>query len=123
MEHADYLSRLNTLTQQTKTIRPSRKDATYIMVIVYNEEGKIYMSLRTHRAKVMPNQLQVPGGKVEKGETSVEAAERELAEETGITNVILKYWGTDERYNTDIYLYQKGPSEEMYHMEPTKNGS
>lgn len=60
------------------------------VIIVYNkEENKILMCKR--EKKPYKGKLNLVGGKVEKNEKELDAAYRELQEETGITN-------------TDIYL-------------------
>src|SRR5947208_3578839 len=53
---------------------------TYVMNIIYSEKG-VWLSQRTDPHKVMYQQWQCPGGKVEKGESSIQATLRETLEE------------------------------------------
>ncbi len=61
----------------------------YNIVIVYNkEESKILMCKRMKEP--YKGMFNLVGGKVEKGETKLQSAYRELQEETGITNKDIK---------------------------------
>jgi 8-oxo-dGTP diphosphatase len=54
------------------------------VVLLVDRQGRILMQHRDARAKTSPNQWGFPGGKIEPGESAVEAAHRELLEETGL---------------------------------------
>ena len=64
------------------------KKPTYVLNILYINNGRlnrgIYLSKRLQKNKEMYDLWQSPGGKVEKGETSAQAAIRETLEETGL---------------------------------------
>ena len=79
-------------------------DPTYVLIILHDEEG-VYMSQRKHPNKPMYLKYQVPCGKVEKGETSLEAAQRETQEETNLRIPIkaFNYIGNDPAFNCDMY--------------------
>lgn len=63
--------------------------------VVIGPAGKI--ALVTKRNK----KWSLPKGKIEKGETSLEAAQREIYEETGLTNIkYIREIGTYERFPT-----------------------
>jgi 8-oxo-dGTP pyrophosphatase MutT (NUDIX family) len=81
------------------------KRPTYILNIIYNNKG-IYLSERTCSNKEMYKMLQALGGKVEKGESSIQAAIRETKEETGIElqEKHLTYLLNDPNYNCDVYI-------------------
>lgn len=53
--------------------------------IIYNEEGKILLLLRTPRTDIEPDKWGLPGGHVDKGENPEEAVIREVIEETNLT--------------------------------------
>jgi 8-oxo-dGTP diphosphatase len=55
------------------------------VVFLVDPHGRILMQHRTADAKVSPNQWAMPGGRVEPGEEPIEAARREVYEETGLT--------------------------------------
>lgn len=55
------------------------------VVFVVDPEGQVLMQHRSPEAAVSPNQWTMPGGKIEDGEEPVEAARREVLEETGLT--------------------------------------
>jgi len=55
------------------------------VVFVVDPRGRILMQHRTADAKVSANQWAMPGGRVEAGEAPVDAARREVLEETGLT--------------------------------------
>jgi 8-oxo-dGTP pyrophosphatase MutT (NUDIX family) len=63
--------------------------ATYILV--FNDEGDLFVQKRTTSKDIYPGYYDVAtGGVVSAGESYEDAAERELAEELGITGVRLK---------------------------------
>lgn len=55
------------------------------VVFVVDPSGRLLMQHRSPQANVSPNQWTMPGGKIEEGEAPVEAASREVFEETGLT--------------------------------------
>ena len=101
MDHVDYLFRIN----QTITEYPqNRKDAKYILNILYNNKG-VY---RSERYKDPIEELiQVPCEKVDSEETSYQAVYRETREETGLHTVSV-YLITDKDFNCDVYTMDIG---------------
>jgi 8-oxo-dGTP diphosphatase len=63
----------------------ARVERTVAVVFLVDPAGRVLMQHRSRDAKVSPNQWGMPGGRVEPGEQPVEAARRELYEETGLT--------------------------------------
>ena len=59
-------------------------DLQVAVVMLVDRQGRILMQHRDANARVSPDQWGLPGGRVEEGETPVEAARREVHEETGI---------------------------------------
>ncbi len=54
------------------------------LFIKHKSENKVLVVKRAHADKTFADMYALPGGKIEKGETIREAAERELLEETGV---------------------------------------
>ncbi|SBW02807.1 NUDIX domain protein (fragment) [uncultured delta proteobacterium] len=60
---------------------------------VLRREGT-FLAVRRPEGKVMAGYWEFPGGKIEAGETPLEALRRELEEELGITDVAAGFWQT-----------------------------
>lgn len=60
-----------------------------VSIFISDPDGGVLLQLRDDKAPVCPNMWGTVGGGVEPGETPDEAAARELAEETGLTDVAL----------------------------------
>ncbi len=90
------------------------------MVIIHDRDG-IQISLRY--GKVMNNMWQSPEGKTN-GKSSMEAALRELEEETGLVTELedFKFLINDLNYNCKVYTLKVHPNTELDLIEPDKNG-
>ena len=53
-----------------------------------------FLAVRRPEGKIMAGYWEFPGGKIEAGETPLEALRRELEEELGITDVAAGFWQT-----------------------------
>jgi len=77
-------------------------------VLPVDTEGNVYL-VRQYRSAFDSEMLEIPAGKLEKGEDPFFAAVRELEEETGFkTNSIIKlgkYWPTVGYCSETVYLY------------------
>ncbi len=75
-------SQSNDLTCRTGTARAG--------IIIINDQQQILLIKRVKTTKDVSVFYCVPGGHVEPGETPAQTALRELEEETGITNIVLR---------------------------------
>ena len=75
-----------------------------VCVVALDDENNIYM-VRQFRYAVGRAVLEIPAGKLEKGEDPLEAAKRELSEETGFTAE--KWLSLGEMYPTPGYCSEK----------------
>ena len=79
-QHIHWKEPLETVQQiEEESPKQLLKRPTYVLNILYNHEG-IYLSKRLQKDKPMYNLWQVAGGKVEKGESSLQAVLRETKE-------------------------------------------
>ncbi len=67
------------------------------VVFLVDPRGRVLMQHRDASAKTSPNQWGMPGGRIEEGEEPVEAARREVLEETGLTVTELEHFFTGTR--------------------------
>ena len=93
------------------------------MNILFNNQ-EIYLSKKCQKNKEMYNLWQVSGGKVELGESSVQATIRETKEETGlqVEKEELTYLFNDPKFNCDIYATKLTHNLRLKHTEPEKQG-
>lgn len=92
-------------------------------VLLINESDQILIGQRQNGFR--PGTFGVPGGRVELDEPLVEAAKRELAEETGITANTLQYIGVVREWQGTVnfihFIYQcTDYTGEPQNMEPHK---
>ena len=72
----------------TERIRVIHPDASAI--VPFTEDGKIIL-VNQFRYSIQEETLEIPAGKIDKGETAEECAYREMAEETGYTASKLEF--------------------------------
>lgn len=92
------------LQEQTNKVEVKR----FADVIVKNKKGEVLLLLRNRNAKFEPATWCLPGGHIDLGETEIDAAVRELREETGIelsTNDLIPIYNL-EIENGTIYYYE-----------------
>ncbi|GBB94551.1 hypothetical protein RclHR1_02380010 [Rhizophagus clarus] len=109
--------------KENESVKQILKRPTYVMNILYQDNG-IYLSKRCQKNKEMYNLWQVPGGKVELEESSIQAVLRKTQEETGIKlkKEELTYLFNDPNFNCDIYATKLISSQKLEHTEPDKQG-
>lgn len=79
----------------------------FINIIIQNDKGEILVPKRTANRKIFPNCYDFSvGGHVNSGETYEQAAYRELEEELGIKNVILKKEAYFSPYSSNSNTFQ-----------------
>jgi 8-oxo-dGTP pyrophosphatase MutT (NUDIX family) len=67
----------------------------WVNIVPVTQEGKVVM-VEQYRFGIGRNTIETPGGMVDAGETSLQAAQRELEEETGYTGGRWRYLGAVE---------------------------
>jgi 8-oxo-dGTP pyrophosphatase MutT (NUDIX family)/nicotinic acid mononucleotide adenylyltransferase len=98
-----------------------------VSVYVEDPDGLVYASVRRD-TDTYPGYFQFPGGRVEPGESSIDAAPRELREETGLDLPIDRFqliWSgkTETSECEDVYKVVLKANEEITdNPEPTKHG-
>src|ERR1044072_7842494 len=99
-----------------------QKKLPYILNILINQEGEIYISKRNKELKIMPGLWQTVCGKTEENESSIEACERETNEKTGlkITAKRIRKIFNDPEYNCNVYITKLLPQEDPQRTEPEK---
>lgn len=70
------------------------KDAAVLVPIVLKEKLSILLTQRTQHLRSHSGQISFPGGKLDAGETTIEAALREAEEEIGLSATKIKVLGT-----------------------------
>ena len=58
-----------------------------IAAVIFDKEGKVLLCKRSMKKKIAPGKWRLPGGRIEIGETPLEALKRELLEELSVEAV------------------------------------
>lgn len=78
-----------------------KEQKIYVVAFILHE-GKLLILKRNSKSELFPGYYELPGGKVEFGETPQEALKRELMEELGVKVEVLK------PYNSFSFLSKQG---------------
>lgn len=104
--------------------RPMRKGEYHLSVFVwtFNSAGQLLLTRRSPEKESYPNQWAVTGGAALAGETSLQAVQRELHEETGISagEEEFSLVGSYRRKNgfCDVYFLVKDAPLEQLTLQP-----
>lgn len=71
--------------------------ALSVRILLFNPEGQVLLLQRSKRSKTNPGKWELPGGKIDPGESFDSALNREIMEETGLIVQILHAAGTAEQ--------------------------
>ncbi|HWB01251.1 MAG TPA: CoA pyrophosphatase [Pirellulales bacterium] len=82
---------------------PGNARSAAVVVLLYRRDGRWHLPLTVRPTTMLDHagQISLPGGKIETGESSFDAALRELAEELAVAPVMVSRLGT----LTPLYLY------------------
>jgi len=76
--------------------------ALCVRLILFDNQGHILVLKRSSSSKTNPAKWELPGGKIDAGETFDEALKREILEETGFTVVVHSAAGTAMQETEDF---------------------
>ena len=104
-----FTDKIKEILSKSKEVKePSSTKQNYADLILFNKEGQFLIVLRSRTDDFEPGKWALPGGKIEKDEESIDAAIRELKEETGIeidsTNLYLDTLKEDKK--SKIYYHK-----------------
>jgi 8-oxo-dGTP diphosphatase len=75
-----------------------KKFALAVRIILFNPEGQVLLIKRSKHSKTNSGKWELPGGKIDPGESFDTALNREIMEETGLLVEILHAAGTAEQH-------------------------
>jgi mutator protein MutT len=93
-ETSDFDLNPDTKLPENRVLKPAA------VLVAFHEDGRLLLTKRSARLKHHPGQIAFPGGKVEQGETLVDAALREAQEEVGLDPSQVSVLGTLPSHET-----------------------
>ncbi|APO88039.1 CoA pyrophosphatase [Marivivens sp. JLT3646] len=93
-ETSDFDLNPDTKLPENRVLKPAA------VLVAFHEDGRLLLTKRSARLKHHPGQIAFPGGKVELGETLVDAALREAQEEVGLDPSQVNVLGTLPSHET-----------------------
>jgi 8-oxo-dGTP pyrophosphatase MutT (NUDIX family) len=88
-----YLVKKTLFLKNKKKIFYFFKQADYVSILAYTKKKK-FLLVKQYRPAIQKFTIEIPGGLVDKGEKPINAAKRELKEETGYYAQKLVYLGS-----------------------------
>lgn len=93
-ETSDFDLNPDTKLPENRVLKPAA------VLVAFHEDGRLLLTKRSARLKHHPGQIAFPGGKVEQGETLIDAALREAQEEVGLDPAQVSVLGTLPSHET-----------------------
>ena len=93
-ETSDFDLNPDTKLPENRVLKPAA------VLVAFREDGRLLLTKRSARLKHHPGQIAFPGGKVEQGETLIDAALREAHEEVGLDPAQVSVLGTLPSHET-----------------------
>ena len=87
-DSSDFDLNPDTKLPEGRVLRPAA------VLVAFDQAGNLLLTKRSARLKHHPGQIAFPGGKVEQGETLIDAALREAQEEVGLPTGLVEVLGT-----------------------------
>ncbi len=81
-----------------------KKFALSVRVLLFDEKGGILLLQRSNNSKTNPGKWELPGGKIDPGESFNDALYREAKEETGFNIILHHSAGTAEQQIEDVHV-------------------
>ena len=109
------------IIEDLKANKVNHVEPEFVLAILYDDNG-VFMSQRKDSTKPMYLKYQVPYGKVDPPETSLQVVHRETYEETGLSIAHKRFQkiATDQYYDYDMYKCKLQEREVPELTEPHK---
>ncbi|MDN5341833.1 MULTISPECIES: NUDIX hydrolase [Oceanotoga] len=123
MKKNEFINKINNF--QSKHLGIKNKYAVLIPLIEINEQLHIIYEIRSKKLKTQPGEVSFPGGKIEKGESPLEATIRETQEELLIKKEDIRIISEGDilisPYNFLLYSYIGIIEKDLRDINPSKD--